>query len=175
MLPNETGQDACALSSGQSANVLIVYFNGIDSKEILLHEADKRQMEVYLGSAFYFADVKVIVWLLTHALYPLVPGLPILDDAPWTVNPALLPAFYEWNRRVLTDYSVRHASHASLRGVYQILELSLSGTFHILLLCSLDICFFLSLSSPPPPKKVGPLMYSSMHVRFIYLMTCSVA
>lgn len=30
--------------------MLIVYFNGIDSKELLLAEADKRNMQVYLGS-----------------------------------------------------------------------------------------------------------------------------
>lgn len=50
VLPNATNQSACALSAGDAANVLIVYFNGIDSKELLLAEADKRNMQVYLGS-----------------------------------------------------------------------------------------------------------------------------
>lgn len=67
-------------------DVLFISYAGIDSSEILFEAIkDKANFSVYLGA----------------------PSFPVLVKQPWAVDGALLPALYEFTRRVYLSYKAR--------------------------------------------------------------------
>jgi Domain of unknown function (DUF4434) len=106
VLPHNVGQTVCDFNGG-SFDILFVWAEGADNKEMLLRAADGLQMEVYLG----------------------MPGAPQLPHPQtWNVDTALRPAFLDWSRRVLEDYDFRLGAHPSFAGVYQAFEVMLMGS-----------------------------------------------
>ena len=56
---NKTVGNECDIKSGDVVDLVFTYFNGIDSKELLLNEAEKLGMKVYLGNPGLTYDVVV--------------------------------------------------------------------------------------------------------------------
>ncbi len=105
VLPHQSGQSPCVFDGG-TYDVLLTWFEGVESSSLMLDTADRMGLDVYLG----------------------MPSAPPLSAQPWNVDTALRPAYLEWARRVLEDYASRHGGHPSFAGVYQSFEVSLQSS-----------------------------------------------
>lgn len=56
-----------------------------------------------------------------------MPNYPVPVNAPWDVDPSLMPAYNEWTRRLFVDYTSRYGHMKSFAGVYQPMELCMCG------------------------------------------------
>eukprot|EP01114_Cavostelium_apophysatum_P014729 TRINITY_DN3890_c0_g1_i1.p1 TRINITY_DN3890_c0_g1~~TRINITY_DN3890_c0_g1_i1.p1 ORF type:complete len:595 (+),score=73.16 TRINITY_DN3890_c0_g1_i1:181-1785(+) len=94
----------CEFVPGTNVSLLFVSFDGTDSHEILIQEADKLGMEVYMG----------------------MPAIPAMDLFPYANDITLTNQYLEFIRRVFLDYSMRFANYSSFVGAYQIMEVCIA-------------------------------------------------
>ena len=90
--------------NGGTYDVLFTYFDGADST--------RDQTDMVTRCAAYTG----------MEAWPGMPSIPNFPNASWQVDQSLLPAFYEWSDRVLSDWNTRFGSRPSFKGVYQAFE-----------------------------------------------------
>lgn len=107
-LPHDTFQEdnPCDIKK-KKVDVVFTSFSGIDSSEMLFEAIKKKdEFKVFLGA----------------------PSFPIMTKQPWAVDGSLLPAFYEFTRRVYKSYLNRFDKYGDMfGGIYQSFEVFLGG------------------------------------------------
>ena len=115
VLPTANPRDRSHDPGGrESYDAIFVAGRRADSVAILLDEAGKLGMQVFVG----------------------MPAAPMHPDYPWDVWSSALPVFLEFAQRVLEDYARRFAPRESFTGVYQSVELPVAErTLQTVLTC----------------------------------------
>ncbi|KAH3755929.1 hypothetical protein Pelo_12249 [Pelomyxa schiedti] len=104
IVPHDTYSEDwdCSFTKGQTVDIIFTLFNGIDPHALVLEVAQERGMTVYMPQ-------------------PCIPG--VSDQ---------LPAFYEFNSRVMQNYETRYGTNPSYAGVYQTNEAWLGDWYQYL-------------------------------------------
>lgn len=92
----------CTFYEGQTADIIFTLYNGIDPHALLLDVADELGVSVYMPQ----------------------PCIPSYSEQ--------LPAYYEFNSRVMSNYEARYSEHESFKGVYQTNEAWLGNWYEYL-------------------------------------------
>lgn len=102
-VPHDAQQENPCDVRGKKVDVIMTYFSGIDSKELMFKTIQEKKLnhfKVYLGS----------------------PYIPVMASSPFLVDGSILPAFYEFTKRVYESYQKKYLKYPVFSGVYQAME-----------------------------------------------------